>query len=138
MHNLELNTKGQILDLIYSHGKDKMASIQFHEDPSHGWLQVPKKLLVQLGILNKITPYSYEDNIYAYLEEDCDLFVFLKALGFDYTDEEGKDKVEIFWELVPQNHTDFSSPIRKLQRYKQISEPIKAENKIILQQLTIF
>ena len=80
MHNLELNTKDQILNLVYSYGPNKMASIQFHEDASHGWLQVPKKLLAQLGILNKITPYSYEDNIYAYLEEDCDLDTFFMAM----------------------------------------------------------
>jgi hypothetical protein len=29
-------------------------------DPGHGWLKVPKALLAQLGIADKISPYSYQ------------------------------------------------------------------------------
>lgn len=48
-------------------------------DPGHGWLKVPKKLLADLGIAGRITPYSYQRGEYAYLEEDLDMSTFLDA-----------------------------------------------------------
>ncbi len=50
-------------------------------DPGHGWLKVPKKLLVELGIADKITPYSYMRGDFAYLEEDQDLSTFMEAMA---------------------------------------------------------
>lgn len=53
-------------------------------DPGHGWLKVPHKLLQTWGIADKITSYSYQRGDYAYLEEDCDLTLFMeraKELG---------------------------------------------------------
>lgn len=52
-------------------------SLTFFEDPGHGWLRVPLELVRQLGI--EITPYSYQDGRFAYLEEDVDYGVFLDA-----------------------------------------------------------
>jgi hypothetical protein len=52
-------------------------SLTFFEDPGHGWLRVPLELVRQLGI--EITPYSYQDRRFAYLEEDVDYGVFLDA-----------------------------------------------------------
>ncbi len=49
------------------------------DTPSHSWLRVPLSELDALGIHNKITEFSYKDNLYAYLEEDCDLMTFIKA-----------------------------------------------------------
>jgi len=51
----------------------------FHYDAGHGWLEVPVKELKELGIYEKISPYSYERNGMAYLEEDCDFGIFLDA-----------------------------------------------------------
>lgn len=50
----------------------------FHTDPGHGWLQVPRAHLEELGILEKITAYSYQDldGSSWYLEEDCDATTF--------------------------------------------------------------
>lgn len=50
-------------------------SYLFTEDPGHGWLRVPLKEL--RPIQDKITAYSYMNNKYAYLEEDCDMGTFL-------------------------------------------------------------
>ncbi|MCD6434937.1 MAG: hypothetical protein J7L15_00895 [Clostridiales bacterium] len=48
----------------------------FFTDPGHGWLRV---LLTELEpIKDKISPYSYMRGKYAYLEEDCDMAVFLE------------------------------------------------------------
>jgi hypothetical protein len=52
----------------------------FYSDPSHGWLQVPKALIKELGIANEISGYSYERGLYVYLEEDCDFSVFTNAV----------------------------------------------------------
>lgn len=51
----------------------------FYEDPGHGWLRVPVAELVELGIADKITPCSYLNGEYAYLEEDGDMTMFLVA-----------------------------------------------------------
>lgn len=49
----------------------------FFFDPGHGWLKVPKSELVALGIVDKISSYSYLRGDYAYLEEDCDATLFI-------------------------------------------------------------
>ena len=51
----------------------------FYSDPAHGWLKVPKKLLTEFNIKDKISTYSYERNNYVYLEEDCDMSIFLDS-----------------------------------------------------------
>ena len=53
----------------------------FYADPGHGWLAVKKHYLHSFGIASRITSYSYQRGDTAYLEEDCDLSVFLAALG---------------------------------------------------------
>lgn len=50
------------------------------QDSGHGWLQVKYAELVKLGIQNDISAYSYRAWDYAYLEEDCDMGVYLNAL----------------------------------------------------------
>jgi hypothetical protein len=51
-----------------------------YTDPGHGWLKVHMQLLAKLGIAEKITGYSYMRGEFAYLEEDCDLTTFCKAM----------------------------------------------------------
>lgn len=53
----------------------------FYNDPGHGWLKVPFKTLVALGIENDISGYSYMYGEHAYLEEDCDFSIFRNAMG---------------------------------------------------------
>ena len=52
----------------------------YHQDPGHGWLEVPLQELTALGIQQQITSFSYMQADKAYLEEDCDMPVFLAAL----------------------------------------------------------
>lgn len=64
-----------------------MIELTLHTDPAHGWAEVPLSLVDSLGIADKISHYSYTDGKNAYLEEDCDLAVLikaLKALDMDY------------------------------------------------------
>lgn len=48
----------------------------FYQDPGHGWLKVPRRLLVQMGLIKKISPYSFQRKDFVYLEEDRDMTLF--------------------------------------------------------------
>ena len=50
-----------------------------HTDAGHGWIAVKRKELESLGILSKITPFSYQRGQTVYLEEDCDAGTFMNA-----------------------------------------------------------
>ena len=49
-------------------------------DAGHSWLQVPIKDVRNAGVYNKITQYSPIKGGKMYLEEDCDLYTFTKAM----------------------------------------------------------
>lgn len=79
-----------------------------HMDASHGWVQVPATLIDALGILDKITEFSYysHDPAIYYLEEDCDagtLIDAMKAQGFDFV-------------FKPKDHGDEFRLLRALSR----------------------
>jgi hypothetical protein len=64
--------------------KARMSTYDSFADPGHGWLKVPISELDRLGITSQITGYSYRLGDFAYLEEDCDLSLFMdtkKKLG---------------------------------------------------------
>ena len=81
-------------------------TVKFYADPGHGWAAVKRKTLVELGILDKITYFSYQRGQSVYLEEDCDLSTFITAMR-----EAGKE-VEF-----KHSHTNKSSPIRSYDRF---------------------
>ena len=53
---------------------------KFYNDAGHGWVAVKRKELVELGILDKISGFSYQKGNMVYLEEDCDASLFVKKL----------------------------------------------------------
>lgn len=55
-------------------------TIQFFADPGHGWARVSRAELIRLGILDRISFYSYQRGDHVYLEEDMDLGTYLQAL----------------------------------------------------------
>jgi hypothetical protein len=57
-----------------------MLNLNYHTDPGHGWLEVDRNHLVELGINEKITSYSYQKGNKVYLEEDVDMGTYLKTL----------------------------------------------------------
>ena len=87
-----------------------MKSIILYTDPSHGWAKVSLLELNNLDIMDKISTYSYmrsnKGKTYAYLEEDCDLSTYLKAL-----DDKG-----IKFRII-EKHANKSSKIRSYSRY---------------------
>src|SRR5690554_6509682 len=54
-------------------------SLNFHTDSGHGWLEGPHSTIYELGIQEEISSSSYMDEVYAYLEEDGDFSVFMRA-----------------------------------------------------------
>ena len=58
----------------------------FFSDPGHSWLEVPMALLKNFRVDNKISRFSFKSKSsdvfqMAYLEEDCDAAIFIKAYG---------------------------------------------------------
>ncbi len=49
-------------------------------DPGHSWLEVPIKDVRDSGAYDKITAYSPIKGSKMYLEEDCDMYTFYKAM----------------------------------------------------------
>ena len=77
----------------------------FHIDPGHGWLEVLRSELKELGILNQISRYSYQRDDKVFLEEDCDAAVFVnKKKDFGQ---------EVDFEEVYEENT----PIRRYQSF---------------------
>ena len=58
----------------------KEIKIKVFGDSGHAWARFPKARLVKLGIADKITPYSYQNGVNAFLEEDCDLSTLVNTL----------------------------------------------------------
>lgn len=57
-----------------------MKEYKFFHDPGHGWLEVEFSELLELGIHQEISGYSYVSGSKVYLEEDCDQSAFFVAL----------------------------------------------------------
>ena len=55
-------------------------TFHFYSDASHGWLKVPIKLIKELNLETKISPFSYKKGDFGYLEEDLDAPLLLAAL----------------------------------------------------------
>jgi len=82
------------------------ATFIYHQDPGHGWLQVPRQLLVKLGIEDKITVFSYLNGTTVYLEEDCDMSIFIEAFKAQCPD------VELD---IVSNHINVDASIRNMR-----------------------
>lgn len=88
----------------------------FYSDPGHAWLAVPRAELVELGIITKISHYSYQRGDTVYLEEDCDYSTYAEAL---------KAKGEAV-EYVEARQANNSSRIRSYDSFKATPEEIEA------------
>lgn len=84
--------------------------VRFH-DPGHSWLAVEKKELETLGIADQISEYSYMKGELAYLEEDCDMNLFLTKKGIT--------KREAYEQSVKDVYGDAHSFVRKYKAYRR-------------------
>ena len=82
-------------------------TLTFISDPGHGWLEVPMQMVRDLGIAHKISGYSYVDKskAMAYLEEDCDADVFMRAAaiaGIELTTKHSECRGDAFVRRLPR------------------------------------
>lgn len=82
-----------------------MKHLNYFSDPGHSWLAVKLDMLHILGIVDKISAFSYVKGRTAYLEEDVDAPVFIKA----YEKRFGKI-------MFNEKYSD-KSPIRSYRSY---------------------
>ena len=87
--------------------KQKTFTVIVYSDAGHAWAKVKKQVLINLGIADKISRYSYQLRDNAYLEEDCDLFLLHQTL----------DAQGVRLKYV-EKHTDKTSKIRSYERYE--------------------
>ena len=58
-----------------------MLTLDYVQDPGHGWLAADRQHLRIFGLLDKISAYSYQDGAdLVWLEEDCDAPRYVRAL----------------------------------------------------------
>ena len=95
-----------------------MRATQLHhfEDPSHGWLKVPFKLIDKLNLRSEISSGSHVKGGYVYLEEDEDCTKFFDAISKQYSEGLAKD----FFDKIKRSWTNNSSKIRKYSHYENI------------------
>lgn len=86
----------------------------YHQDPAHGWIEVPLDIVSELGIAERISSYSYRSNErnMAYLEEDRDAHLFIKA----YEQSHGRPPA------IAEHHLDAPHWIRQLPMYVEPSQ----------------
>ena len=85
----------------------KNKTYKFYQDPGHGWIAVKRQELIDLGILDKITRFSYQNGKTVYLEEDCDAMTFILAYAAKFGNKPNLD----------YRHTDNDSPIRSYESF---------------------
>jgi hypothetical protein len=71
----------------------------FYEDSYHGYLEVTRQELIDLGIADRISECSFEKGDRVYLEEDADASLFVKVKGEDNlnittVDQDGHSLIE--------------------------------------------
>lgn len=84
----------------------KQFTVTIYSDPGHAWAKVRRSVLINLGIADKVSSYSYQRGEYAFLEEDCDLSLLAQAL----------DKHGTKLRFIEKN-TNKQSRIRSYERY---------------------
>jgi hypothetical protein len=96
-------------DALYTFKRNQMKSIEYtyYTDPGHGWLGVNYDELVELGIHKEVSGYSYRRGDAVYLEEDCDMALFINTM-------EAKG-IKVTLKHINEPHKD--SFIRSMGRY---------------------
>lgn len=82
-----------------------VSKLKYHHDPGHGWIETPKAFLRALGILHKVSTYSYQNEEYVFLEEDCDAALLINTL-----EQRGLPVPE----FIDVEHSDFEVFARKV------------------------
>lgn len=84
----------------------KTFTIIVYSDAGHAWGKVKRQVLVNLGLADKVSTYSYQYKDNVYLEEDCDLPLLCSTLMALDTRIKFVEK-----------HTDRNSRVRSYSHY---------------------
>lgn len=98
----------------------KTMTLNYYQDPGHGWVKITLDKLKALGIHKDISYFSYMRGEHVYLEEDCDLNRLYLAC----------DKHGIVLKLR-EHVADKSSKIRNYQSY-HVKEPLTEDAKHVI------
>jgi len=82
--------------------------ILYLQDPGHGWFSVKRAALDALGVLDRVSSYSYQRGASVYLEEDCDASLLFNAVRERF----GRHPV------YESRHTDRVHPIRSYLHFR--------------------
>lgn len=82
-------------------------ALPFHRDDAHGWLEVPKSLVKDLGVT--VSPWSYQKDDKYFLEEDCDAETFMQA---------ARDAKISF-----ATYTKSCNGLHKIRNYERVNDP---------------
>ena len=98
------------------------ASYDLIDGPGHAWLRVPLVEIDLLKIADKISNYSYMDGQFAYLEEDIDLSVFVRARAglpeIDQCTEDDDLKARAFCKKHVKSEYHEQPFVRQLRSYR--------------------
>ena len=94
----------------------KAIQTNFYSDGSHGWLKVPRKLLIKLDLLGHISCYSYMRGDFVYLEEDSDCTIFFNCLESKF----GANASNEFKRKVKTHYSERPSRIRNYSCFENI------------------
>lgn len=86
--------------------EETMLTLDYIQDPGHGWIAADAGLIDCLGIADKISAFSYQDGPTVWLEEDCDAPLYLRALS----------RAGIAYRIT-ETHTRGDAWIRRLPRF---------------------
>jgi hypothetical protein len=90
--------------------------IVFFSDAGHGWGRVTRNMINELNWAKEVSPYSYQQNGYVYLEEDWDLPRFIDVLHTAGLTEE-----IVYQEPVERSH------IRRMPGYNALNNRFEME-----------
>lgn len=93
--------------------------LTFHTDPGHGWLEVPRADLVDLGIVSSVSAFSYQKGTRVYLEEDCDASLYLEAAR------------AAGWRVNVREQYSDPCPVRDFPRYRPESPVLFAIDQLL-------
>lgn len=106
---------------------------KYYRDKEHGWLEVKRKELERLGILDQISGFSYQDRGMVYLEKDHDAIIFSIAKG--RFREEWQYKTIYMEESPIRNYENFKNKTTEKRR-KEMKQTIFASILILIMMLT--
>lgn len=95
-------------------------TLNYYQDPSHGWVKIPRDKLIVLCIEHLISSYSYQLKDNVYLEEDNDLARLYKAC----------DELQIKIKLK-EYHTNKASKIRSYEQFRSKVRDTIEHNKLL-------